>query len=85
MQLLGSNSDRLQVNFVTIDPERNTPAVLRETMRAFHPRFPGLHTDLVTTRRAADEFKIFYAKVRTGGSGPAYRNSSSCACTPARD
>jgi protein SCO1/2 len=68
MQRLGPDAARLQVIFVTVDPERDVPAVLREYTRAFHPSFIGLHADLVTTEATAKAFKVFYRKVPTGSS-----------------
>jgi protein SCO1/2 len=68
MQLLGPDAARLQVIFVTVDPERDVPAVLREYPRAFHPSFIGLHADLATTEATAKAFKVFYRKVPTGSS-----------------
>lgn len=67
-RLLGGQADRLQVIFVTLDPERDTPAVLREYTSAFDPDFLGLYTTPENTRRVADEFRIFYRKVPTGES-----------------
>ena len=68
MQQLGPAADRVQVIFVTVDPERDSPAVLAEYTRAFHPRFLGLMADLATTERTAKDFKVFYRKVPTGSS-----------------
>jgi protein SCO1/2 len=68
MQLLGPQAGQLQVAFVTVDPERDTPALLAEYTRAFHPSFLGLHADLETTAATAREFKVFYKKVPTGSS-----------------
>lgn len=68
MRRLGSQAARLQVIFVTVDPERDSPAVLREYTRAFHPSFIGLHADLDTTAATAQTFKVFYQKVPTGSS-----------------
>jgi protein SCO1/2 len=68
MQRLGAQATKLQVIFVTVDPERDTPAVLREYARAFHPSFIGLHADQATTASTAQTFKVFYQKVPTGGS-----------------
>jgi protein SCO1/2 len=65
MKLLGADAPRLQVVFVTVDPERDTPALLREYMRAFHPSFVGLHGDAAQIAATAKEFKVFYAKVPT--------------------
>lgn len=68
MQRLGSEASRLQVIFITVDPERDSPAVLRDYPRAFHPSFIGLHADLATTEATAKAFKVFYRKVPTGSS-----------------
>jgi protein SCO1/2 len=68
MQRLGAQATKLQVIFVTADPERDTPAVLREYTRAFHPSFIGLNADLATTEATAKTFKVFYRKVPTGSS-----------------
>ena len=59
---LGKDADRMQVLFVTVDPERDTPEVLRQYVPAFDPRFLGLYGDAEATGRAAREFKIFYQK-----------------------
>ncbi|MEW6512690.1 MAG: SCO family protein [Pseudomonadota bacterium] len=63
MHLLGSEGDRLQVLFVTVDPERDTQTILAEYVPWFDPRFIGLRADPDTTRTAAQAFKVFYAKV----------------------
>ena len=68
MKMLGSDADRVQVLFVTVDPERDTPAVLSQYVTAFDPRFLGLSGDAAATRRAAKEFKVFYEKHK--GSAP---------------
>jgi protein SCO1/2 len=68
MRRLGPRAERLQVIFVTVDPERDTPTVLREYPRAFHPRFIGLYADLATTEATAKAFKVVYRKVPTGSS-----------------
>lgn len=66
MQRLGPQASRLQVIFITVDPERDSPAVLREYPRAFHASFIGLHADPATTEATAKAFKVFYRKVPTG-------------------
>lgn len=60
MGLLGEDSCRVQVLFVTVDPKRDTPAVLSQYVPAFHPSFLGLHGDPAATERTAKEFKVFY-------------------------
>jgi protein SCO1/2 len=59
---LGKDAERMQVLFVTVDPERDTPEVLRQYVPSFDPRFLGLYGDAAATARAAKEFKIFYQK-----------------------
>ena len=65
---LGADGSRVQVIFVTVDPERDTPQLLREYTGAFDPTFLGLRGDAEATKRTADEFKAFYEKVPTGAS-----------------
>lgn len=65
---LGSDGERLQVIFVTVDPERDTPAILREYTAAFDPTFLGLYGDAAATQRTANEFLVTYSKVDTGRS-----------------
>ena len=62
VRMLGPAADRVQVLFVTVDPERDTAAVLAQYVTAFDPRFLGLYGDAAATRRAAKEFKVFYEK-----------------------
>ncbi len=65
-RLLGADAERLQVIFVTVDPERDTATLLREYTAAFDPSFLGLRGDAGATKRTAAEFKAFYEKVPTG-------------------
>lgn len=59
---LGDDASRVQVLFVTIDPERDTPALLREYVPAFNPTFLGLYGDAAATAATAQEFKVMYQK-----------------------
>jgi protein SCO1 len=63
MQRLGPDAARVQVLFVTIDPERDTAELLSRYVPAFHPSFLGLRGDAEATARVAKEFKILYQKV----------------------
>ena len=65
---LGGDGDRLQVLFVTVDPERDTPELLAKYVPAFDASFLGLYGDAEATARTAKEFKVFYQK--TAGSSP---------------
>ena len=64
------DAKRVQVLFVTIDPERDTPALLANYVPAFHPSFIGLAGSPEATAKMAKDFKVFYQKVpgKTPGS-----------------
>lgn len=66
--LLGSDGDDLQVLFITVDPERDTPEVLREYAQAFDPSFIGLYGSAEETAAVAKAYRVYYAKVPTGNS-----------------
>ena len=63
MKALGPDADRVQVVFVTVDPDRDTPQLLAQYVPAFDPRFVGLRGDAAATERVAREFKVIYQKV----------------------
>jgi protein SCO1/2 len=68
MQLLGTDAGRVQLLFVTVDPERDTPTLLREYMGAFDPRFVALTGNLEQIQATADAFRVYFKKVPTGSS-----------------
>jgi len=63
MEKLGEDGKRVQVLFVTLDPERDTPELLAQYVPVFHPSFLALYGNLEQTARVAKEFKVFYQKV----------------------
>lgn len=67
MKQLGQDADRVQVLLVTVDPERDTPAILGAYVTAFNPLFIGLSGDLPATEAVAKEFKVFFARSKGGG------------------
>jgi protein SCO1 len=69
---LGAAAERVQVVMVTVDPERDTPQVLREYVTALDPTFIGLTGDNEAIARTAREFKVFYQKA--GGAKPEIYN-----------
>jgi protein SCO1/2 len=62
MQKLGSDSERVQVLLITVDPERDTREVLSQYVPSFNPTFLGLYGDAAATAEVAKEFKIIYQK-----------------------
>jgi protein SCO1/2 len=66
LKTLGPQAERVQVLFVTVDPERDTKDVLGRYVTAFDPGFLGLYGDAAATQRAAKEFKVYYEKRKSG-------------------
>jgi len=67
MKRLGPEAERVQVLFVTLDPQRDTPLLLAQYVPAFDPRFLGLYGDEATIRKTAADFKVFYQKQAATG------------------
>ena len=67
-KLLGADGDKLQAVFVTVDPERDTPAVLKAYMANFDPGFIALRGTPDQLATTAKDFKVFYKK--TEGKTP---------------
>lgn len=62
LKLLGNDAGKVQVLFATLDPARDTAALLAQYVPAFDPSFVGLRGDEATTAATAREFKVFYSK-----------------------
>lgn len=62
MRLLGDDAAKVQVLFVTVDPERDTTDLLAQFVPAFHPDFLGLSGDVRATAEVAKAFNISYQK-----------------------
>ncbi len=70
-KLLGKDGERLQALFVTVDPERDTPELLKAYMANFDPGFLALRPTLEDLPAVAKDFKIYYKKV-PGASATSY-------------
>lgn len=62
VEILSENKIDIVPVFITIDPSRDTPAVLKEYLKHFHPKFIGLTGNEKQIREVADKFKVYYAK-----------------------
>jgi len=62
-RLLGPQGDKLQGIFVSVDPERDTPEVLKAYMANFDPGFLALRPSMDQLPEVAKAFKVFYKKV----------------------
>jgi len=71
MKKLGPDASRVQVLFVTVDPKRDKPELLREYVPAFNPSFIGLSGDEEATKKVESDFKI-YAAERAGKTPDTY-------------
>jgi protein SCO1/2 len=60
---LGEDRDRVQIAFITVDPDRDTPGVLRDYMSAFGRNYLGLTGEPDAIREAARTFKVFFQKI----------------------
>ena len=68
---LGPDGQNVQVLFVTVDPQRDTPEVLRQYVPAFHPTFVGLYGDEAAIERVKKEFAV-YSAIREGRTPETY-------------
>jgi protein SCO1/2 len=62
-RLLGSDGDKLQGVFITLDPERDTPEMLKAYMANFDPSFLALHPTPEQLAAVTKDFKIYFKKV----------------------
>lgn len=62
LQTMGPLADRVQVIFVTVDPARDTPEMLRQFVPSFNPAFLGMYADAGTLEQLAKEYKVVYQK-----------------------
>jgi protein SCO1/2 len=69
MRELGKDADRVQVLFVTLDPERDTRELLAQYPPAFYPTFKGLSGDTMATAQAAQAFGVIYQKQPSKNGG----------------
>lgn len=67
LKLLGPDAGRLNVVFVTVDPERDTPKQLKDYLSGFDPRIHGLTGSPREIARMAAEYKVFYRRVPLPG------------------
>ena len=68
LQQLGPLAERVQVIFVTVDPQRDTPELLKQFVPAFNPGFLGMYADAETLKQLAKEYKVVYQKTSVKGA-----------------
>lgn len=70
LEELGPDADKLKVYFVSVDPERDTQAVLSEYLQAFDPRITGLTGTREQVDEALKAYRVFSRKVESETGGP---------------
>ena len=61
-KLLGSDGDKLQAIFITVDPERDTPAVMKDYVAGFDAGIVPLSGSMAAVAEAAKAYRVYYAK-----------------------
>jgi protein SCO1/2 len=69
LDLLGADAAKLTPIFITVDPARDTPELLRDYVANFHPRLVALTGSADAIGAVAKSYRVFYAKA-TGGNAP---------------
>jgi len=67
MRMLGSEADRTAALFITVDPERDTPAAMKEYMSSFDPHVRALTGDAAALAAVAKAYRVYYKKVPLEG------------------
>ncbi|HJD56243.1 MAG TPA: SCO family protein [Rickettsia endosymbiont of Pyrocoelia pectoralis] len=66
--VLGNHNLDVVPVFITIDPARDTPQMLKEYLKHFHPKFIGLTGSDAQIKEVAEKFKVYYARVDEGNN-----------------
>ena len=82
LKTLGADADRVQVLFITVDPERDTAEGIERYVKAFDPRFIALRGDAAATQRVAKDFKIYFEKRKQGDTYTVDHSSQSYVIDP---
>jgi protein SCO1 len=69
MRALGADADRAHAVFITVDPERDTPPLLKDYLSSFDPHLSALTGDLASITAVAKEYRVYFKKVPLDGGG----------------
>ncbi len=69
---LGSKADGIQPVFITVDPQRDTPEVMKQYVANFHPRLLGLTGSAEEIAAVAKAYRVYYSKVENNSGPDAY-------------
>jgi len=65
LRTLGPDADRIHALFITVDPERDTPAVMKDYLSSFDPHLEGLSGDPAETAKVITSYRVYAKKVPT--------------------
>ncbi len=60
---MGADADRVNAYFVSVDPERDTPAMMKDYLSSFDPHLKGLSGDPAATAKVLGEYRVYAKKV----------------------
>jgi protein SCO1 len=63
LRSLGPDADRARALFITVDPERDTPAVMKDYLSSFDPHLSGLTGNLAEVAAVAKAYRVYFKKV----------------------
>lgn len=69
MRSLGKDADRTKALFISVDPERDTPAVLKDYLSSFDPHLIGATGDEAALNKVEKAYRVYVKKVPTGKDG----------------
>lgn len=72
LESLGAKADAIQPIFISFDPERDTPEVLKQYVSNFHPRLVGLTGTQEEIAAAAKAYRVYYSKVPNSSAPDTY-------------
>jgi protein SCO1/2 len=68
MRRLGGDADRTAALFITVDPERDTPASMKDYLASFDPHLRGVTGDPAAIAAVAKSYRVYFKKVPTEGN-----------------
>src|ERR671931_247225 len=63
LRALGPDADRTRALFITVDPERDTPTVIKDYLSSFDPHLSGLTGDPAAIAAVAKAYRVYFKKV----------------------
>jgi protein SCO1 len=63
LRAMGSDADRVNAYFISVDPERDTPAAMKDYLSSFDPHLKGLTGDPEVMAKVTTEYRVYAKKV----------------------